>query len=46
VAAIKARFTALAPLLDDRTRWLVAASEARATGRGGIAATAVATGVA
>lgn len=46
VAAIRARLAALSPFLDERTRRLVAASEARAAGRGGIAATSVATGVA
>ncbi len=34
--AIKAKFAALAPLLDERTRRRWAAVEARAMGRGGI----------
>src|SRR6516225_4804301 len=45
-AAIKARFAAVAPFLDERDRRLVAASEAQAAGRGGIAAVALATGIA
>src|SRR6516165_1376164 len=45
-AAIKARFDAVAPFLDERDRRLVAASEAQAAGRGGIAAVALATGIA
>jgi Rhodopirellula transposase DDE domain len=45
-AAIKARFDAVAPFLDERDRRLLAASEARAAGRGGIAAVARATGIA
>jgi transposase len=44
--AIKARFEALAPHLNERARRLFAASEAHAAGRGGIAAVAEATGVA
>jgi transposase len=44
--AIKARFEALAPHLNERARRLFAASEARAAGRGGIAAVAAVTGVA
>jgi transposase len=44
--AIKARFEALAPHLNERARRLFAASEARAAGRGGIAAVAEVTGVA
>src|SRR5215471_19386147 len=43
--AIKAKFAALAPLLDARTRRLWAAGEARATGRGGITRVAEATGL-
>jgi hypothetical protein len=46
LAAIKARFTSVAPFLDERRLRLVAASEAHAAGRGGIAAVAAATGVA
>ena len=45
-AAIKARFNAVAPFLDERDRRLVAASEAQVAGRGGIAAVALATGIA
>ena len=45
-AAIKARFAALEPILDERGRRLFAASEARAAGRGGIAAVTQATGIA
>lgn len=44
--AIRARFEAVAPFLDERGRRLVAASEARAAGRGGIDAVSAATGVA
>ena len=46
VAAIRAGFVALSPFLDERARRLVAASEAKTAGQGGIAATSVATGVA
>ena len=46
VAAIRSRFVALSPFLDERARRLVAASEAQTAGHGGIAATSVATGVA
>ena len=35
IAAIKARFEALEPVLDERERRLFAASEARAVGHGG-----------
>src|SRR5215471_3629352 len=45
-AAIKSRFAAVAPFLNERDRRLVAASEAQAAGRGGIAAVALATGIA
>jgi len=44
--AIKARFAALSPFLDERERRLFVASEAQAAGRGGIAAVARATGIA
>jgi hypothetical protein len=44
--AIKARFDAVSSFLDERGRRLFAASEARAAGRGGIAAVARATGIA
>src|SRR6266478_5323992 len=43
---IRERFSAVAPFLDERGRRLVAAAEAFAAGYGGIAAVAVATGVA
>ena len=46
VSAIKARFDALSPFLDERARRLFAAAEARAAGRGGIIAVSAATGVA
>jgi len=46
IAAIKARFEALEPILDERGRRLFAASEARAAGRGGVAAVSQATGIA
>jgi hypothetical protein len=43
--AIKAKFAALAPLWDERTRRLWAAVEARVIGRGGITRVAEATGL-
>jgi hypothetical protein len=43
---IRERFTAIAPPLDERSRRLLAATEARAAGYGGIAAVSQATGVA
>jgi transposase len=43
--AIKAKYAALAPLLDERTRRLWAAVEAQAIGRGGITRVAEATGL-
>ena len=46
IAAIKARFEALEPILDERERRLFAASEARAAGHGGVAAVSRATGIA
>jgi hypothetical protein len=46
IGAIKTRFETLAPYLDERARRLFAATEARAAGRGGIAAVSEATGVA
>jgi hypothetical protein len=46
MAAIRTRFSAVAPFVDERVRRVVAASEAKAAGRGGIAATSAATGVA
>ena len=46
VAAIKARFDMLSPILDERGRRLFAATEARAAGQGGILAVHQATGIA
>jgi len=46
IAIITARFDALARFLNERDRRLFAASEARAAGRGGIAAVSRATGIA
>lgn len=46
VAAIRSRFAAVSPFLDERGRRLVAASEALAAGRGGIQAVCAATAVA
>jgi hypothetical protein len=46
IAAIKARFEALAPVLNERGRRLFAASEAHAAGRGGVVAVSRATGIA
>jgi len=43
---IAARFDALSPFLDERERRLLAASEAQAAGRGGVAAVSRATGIA
>src|SRR5262249_34129397 len=43
--AIKTKFDALAPLLDERTRRRWAAVEARAIGRGGMTRVAAATGL-
>jgi len=45
VAAIRARFEALAPFLDERRRRLWAGAEARVLGRGGVTAVATATGM-
>jgi len=44
-AAIAPRFAALEPSLDEKERRLFAANEARAAGRGGIAAVSEATGI-
>jgi len=44
--AIRARYNALGPFLNERDRRLFAASEARAAGRGGIVAVSRATGIA
>jgi len=46
IDAIRERFEVVAPFLDERSRRLVAASEANAAGYGGIAAVALATGMA
>src|SRR6266568_8053899 len=46
VEPIRERFSAVSPFLDERGRRLVAAAEAFAAGYGGIAAVAMATGVA
>jgi Rhodopirellula transposase DDE domain len=46
IEPIRERFSAVAPFLDERGRHLVAAAEALAAGYGGIAAVAIATGVA
>ena len=46
VDAMRQRFAAVSPFLDERGRRLVAASEAVAAGYGGIVAAALATGVA
>ena len=46
LGAIKSRFAAVSPFLDERGRRLVAASEARAAGRGGVKAVCEATAVA
>lgn len=45
-SAIRTRFEALAPFLEERGRRLFAASEARAAGRGGVTAVSEATGIA
>ncbi len=45
-AAIRARYEAVAPLLHERARRLLAGAEAIAVGRGGVAAVARATGLA
>ena len=44
--AIRARYNALGPFLNERDRRLFAASEARAAGRGGIAVVLWTTGIA
>src|SRR5256884_2714388 len=46
IEPIRERFSAVAPFLDERGRRLVAGAEAFAAGYGGIAAVAMATGVA
>ena len=45
LAGIRFRFTALAAILDERSRRLLVAAESAAIGRGGISAVATATGV-
>jgi hypothetical protein len=45
VQSIKAKYTSLEPVLDERARRLWAATEARAIGRGGITRVAEATGL-
>jgi transposase len=45
VAGITARFQALKPVLDERSRRLVAAAESQAIGKGGISSVAKATGI-
>src|SRR5258708_40028862 len=42
---VRQRFSLLTPLLDEKTRRLVAAAECKAWGRGGISAVSKATGV-
>ena len=44
--AIRERFRALRPFLDERQRRLFAAAEARAAGRGGVSAVSRVTGIA
>ena len=44
-AAIEARYEAVAPLIDERARRLVAGAEALPIGRGGVSAVARATGL-
>ena len=46
VQSIRARYEALRPVLDERSRRIWAGAEARAIGRGGIARVAEATGIA
>jgi hypothetical protein len=46
VEAIRKRFTAVAPFLDERGRRVIAAAEAAAAGYGGIAAVSAVTGIA
>ena len=43
--ALKGKFAVLGPLLDERTRRLWAAAEARSIGRGGVSRVAEATGM-
>src|SRR5947209_20161359 len=44
-AVLREKFTALAPVLDERTRRLWAATEAQALGRGGLTLVAKVTGL-
>ena len=46
VEAMRARYLALRPFLDERQRRLFAAAEARAAGWGGVSAASRATGIA
>jgi DNA-binding phage protein len=45
IAEITARYEALKPVLDERTRRLVAAAESQAIGKGGISSVSKATGI-
>ena len=45
LAAITARYEALKPVLDERTRRLVVAAESQAIGKGGISVVSRATGI-
>ena len=45
IAAISARYKALKPVLDERTRRLLAAAESQAIGKGGISSVCKATGI-
>jgi hypothetical protein len=45
ISAIAARYEALTPVLDERTRRLLAAAESQAIGKGGISAVSQATGI-
>jgi transposase len=45
ISGITARYEALKPVLDERTRRLVAAAESQAIGKGGISAVSRATGI-
>jgi transposase len=45
IAAITARYEALKPILDERTRRLVVAAESQAIGKGGISVVSRATGI-
>jgi hypothetical protein len=45
IAAITARYEALKPVLDERTRRLVAAAESQAIGKGGISSVSRASGI-